>query len=575
MNKKLASFHTTENIIKRDISIQVITLFSETLLQERKNNQDTELNISNEIKMLDVNVSSGLRSLRYLKEIPLLSSITVNNPNIQNSELFMNNLERNNISKEKVNYLSVDPRIAMYSHIDISKQYDIIELDSYKSVSTYLDAAVQAITHGGLLCITNTDANVLKGYYPEICYSRYGSIPLPELYSDEQSIRILLHSLETAANRYGRYIHPWLCISNINTQRLYIRVYNSPAKVRKCLMNQVRVYQSSRCPSFVVQGLGRYKKGAMGLVATEGYSDTSSSGGSSDTSSGGSDNSSGSNSMREDSEMTELMTTFGSNNSISSTSSIDSSNSDTINSDSSTNSISSSISSDTTNTTDILDNTANTNTIQTIAPLPIVSYHSTPLHLEPSGETMFATATCDISSYCEESGGKWKIGGPYYGGSLYDTDIINSLLFKYKNIKYQLKQINKLKNNRNNIENIENITETINETEWNSQNSDIKNINSIILLLADINMELNDILFYYDIRKLAQTIQCSKVPKVLEIQSALVNAGYRVSGFQNNAFAIKTDASYTVVSVQYIYCMYRICGVCIVYSNIVCSICMC
>ena len=565
MNKKLASFHTTENIIKRDISIQVITLFSETLLQERKNIQDTELNISNEIKMLDVNVSSGLRSLRYLKEIPLLSSITVNNPNIQNSELFMNNLERNNISKEKVNYLSVDPRIAMYSHIDISKQYDIIELDSYKSVSTYLDAAVQAITHGGLLCITNTDANVLKGYYPEICYSRYGSIPLPELYSDEQSIRILLHSLETAANRYGRYIHPWLCISNINTQRLYIRVYNSPAKVRKCLMNQVRVYQSSRCPSFVVQGLGRYKKGVAGLVATEGYSDTS---GSSDTISGGG-------SRSDDSEMTELMTTFSSNNSISSTSSIDSSNSDTINSDSSTNSISSSISSDTTNTTDILDNTANTNTIQTIAPLPIVSYHSTPLHLEPSGETMFATATCDISSYCEESGGKWKIGGPYYGGSLYDTDIINSLLFKYKNIKYQLKQINKLKNNRNNIENIENITETINETEWNSQNSDIKNINSIILLLADINMELNDILFYYDIRKLAQTIQCSKVPKVLEIQSALVNAGYRVSGFQNNAFAIKTDASYTVVSVQYIYCMYRICGVCIVYSNIVCSICMC
>ena len=537
MNKKLASFLTTENIIKRDISIQVITLFSETLLQERKNNQDTELNISNEIKMLDVNVSSGLRSLRYVKEIPLLSSITVNNPNIQNSELFMNNLERNNISKEKVNYSSVDPRIAMYSYIDLSKQYDIIELDSYKSVSTYLDAAVQAITHGGLLCITNTDANVLKGYYPEICYSRYGSIPLPELYSDEQSIRILLHSLETAANRYGRYIHPWLCISNINTQRLYIRVYNSPAKVRKCLMHQVRVYQSSRCPSFVVQGLGRYKKSTMGLVATEGYSDTSSS----------SDNSSSSEciNMSDDSAMTELMTTFGSNN-RGITNSCSGSGSDTSSNDTATDSDTGTYAT-TTNTTYILDNTANTNIIQTIAPLPIVSYHSTPLHLEPSGETMFATATYDISSYCEESGGKWKIGGPYYGGSLYDTDIINSLLFKYKNIKYQFKQLNKLKNNQNNTHNMENNTEINNSVEYNS---DIKNINTIILLLTDINMELNDILFYYDIRKLAQTIQCSKVPKVLEIQSALVNAGYRVSGFQNNAFAIKTDASYTVVSVQ-------------------------
>lgn len=41
--------------------------------------------------------------------------------------------------------------------------YDIIDIDPYGCAAGYLDAAVEAVTDGGLLCITSTDMPVLSG----------------------------------------------------------------------------------------------------------------------------------------------------------------------------------------------------------------------------------------------------------------------------------------------------------------------------------------------------------------------------------------------------------------------------
>lgn len=41
--------------------------------------------------------------------------------------------------------------------------YDVVDIDPYGSAAGYLDAAVEAVTDGGLLCITATDMSVLSG----------------------------------------------------------------------------------------------------------------------------------------------------------------------------------------------------------------------------------------------------------------------------------------------------------------------------------------------------------------------------------------------------------------------------
>ncbi|KAF0290194.1 putative tRNA (guanine(26)-N(2))-dimethyltransferase [Amphibalanus amphitrite] len=60
-------------------------------------------------------------------------------------------------------------------------------------------------------------------------------------------------------------------------------------------------------------------------------------------------------------------------------------------------------------------------------------------------------------------------------------------------------------------------------------------------VLSVIREELPDVPLYYDAGRLASTCRLS-VPPMLDLRSALLNAGHRVSGSHCNASAIKTDA---------------------------------
>jgi tRNA G26 N,N-dimethylase Trm1 len=42
---------------------------------------------------------------------------------------------------------------------------------------------------------------VLAGNYPDVCFAKYGSVPLKARYCHEMSLRILLHALEASANK--------------------------------------------------------------------------------------------------------------------------------------------------------------------------------------------------------------------------------------------------------------------------------------------------------------------------------------------------------------------------------------
>merc|ERR1712113_1005456 len=73
------------------------------------------------------------------------------------------------------------------------KQFDVIDLDPYGTAAPFLDAAVQAVSEGGLLCVTCTDLAVLCGNQAEVCYSKYGAFPLKGTkYCHEMALRILL-----------------------------------------------------------------------------------------------------------------------------------------------------------------------------------------------------------------------------------------------------------------------------------------------------------------------------------------------------------------------------------------------
>lgn len=80
----------------------------------------------------------------------------------------------------------------------------LLDLDPYGCAAKFLDPAVQAVQNGGLLCVTATDMAILCGNTPETCRAKYGSVSLRGKFCHEMALRILLCSIESAANRHGR-----------------------------------------------------------------------------------------------------------------------------------------------------------------------------------------------------------------------------------------------------------------------------------------------------------------------------------------------------------------------------------
>lgn len=318
-------FYNKVQVFNRDISTQIIKEFTNILMKEREekylkklehyNNllkDPTKLSKNNilkpptkvdkNIEILDALAASGLRSIRYLNEIPLVSRVVINDILPEATDLAKENCNKNNISnikyfpdinsynkfseenlpykkrmeeeaaaaaagttyveddkepEKEIHLVNSNASLLMYNNYN---KYDIIDLDPYGSVMPFLDSAVQAIKSGGLLCVTCTDMTVLGGNYPEVALTKYNSISIKGDYVHEMSLRMLLHSISIAANKYKRYIVPLVSISVDFYVRVFVRVYESAQGVKENALNYGMIYQSTNSPTFYLQPLAYKNK---------------------------------------------------------------------------------------------------------------------------------------------------------------------------------------------------------------------------------------------------------------------------------------------------------------------------
>lgn len=297
-DEKEAVFYNKVQVLNRDLSIQVIKLYAEIREREKTQRYEQKLAKYNEllqsnpappatpsspppsapsssssssysrgqikppyslpagIHILDALAATGLRSVRYLKEIPLVRHVTINDLEAAATEQALQNCQANGVDMDKVSIHTGDAVGFMYDKRSPVDNFDVIDLDPYGTASPFLDSAMQAISDGGLLNVTCTDMAVLCGSFPEKCFSLYGSVPLKAGYVHENALRILLHAMETAANRHKKHIVPWLSLSVDFYIRVFCRVYESPQEVKRSLLKRGMIYQSHQCPSFYIQPVG-------------------------------------------------------------------------------------------------------------------------------------------------------------------------------------------------------------------------------------------------------------------------------------------------------------------------------
>lgn len=208
------------------------------------------------LRVLEGLAASGLRSIRFALEVPGLQCVVANDASARAVELMHRNVALNGVT-HLVQPNQADARMLMYQHQKAPERFDVIDLDPYGSPAPFLDAAVQAVSDGGLLCVTCTDMAVLAGNSGETCYSKYGAMALKSRSCHEMALRIVLHSLDLHANCYQRYIVPLLSISADFYVRVFVRVFTGQAKVKSSASKQALVFQCVGCGAFYLQRLGK------------------------------------------------------------------------------------------------------------------------------------------------------------------------------------------------------------------------------------------------------------------------------------------------------------------------------
>jgi tRNA (guanine26-N2/guanine27-N2)-dimethyltransferase len=238
-------------------------------------------NSNDGMSIFEALAASGLRSLRYWNEVPGLRTMVVNDldpgaVDLAKENVIRNGLEESLVSDDDVEnennqddttmevgndplkrynlrprgiklqvgdathemYMSRIPPTLHPSQYNATQakyqktQYDVIDLDPYGSAAPFLDAALQSIVSGGLMCITCTDMAALGGSHPETCYGRYGAFPVQRSgYLQELALRILLYHVSIIAGRYGRTIRPVLSVGMAFYCRVFVEVWDDKSGV--------------------------------------------------------------------------------------------------------------------------------------------------------------------------------------------------------------------------------------------------------------------------------------------------------------------------------------------------------
>lgn len=206
-------------------------------------------------KVLEALAASGLRALRYAREVEGIGQVIAVDNDKASVEACKRNIKFNgSVACAKVESHHADARVYMLTH---PKEFDVVDLDPYGSPSVFLDSAVQSVADGGLLMCTATDMAVLCGGNAEVCYSKYGSYPSRGKYCHEMALRILLACIESHANRYKRYIVPILSVKMDFYVRVFVRIFTSASAMKNTPLKLSYVYQCIGCDSFHLQCLSR------------------------------------------------------------------------------------------------------------------------------------------------------------------------------------------------------------------------------------------------------------------------------------------------------------------------------
>lgn len=189
----------------------------------------------------------------------------------------------------------------------------------------------------------------------------------------------------------------------------------------------------------------------------------------------------------------------------------------------------------------------------------IASVSWSPVHLQNNSVRYLPGFGPVVPQLCSDCGKKFNMGGPLWSGRIHDQEWVNSILGEVKSMKDRYPAYDR----------ISAVLTTISEVCFLFPHKFyflcmyIDPINKSLLvkifLSCEVNLsvpfswshfdpmqELPDVPLFLSLHNLCSTLKCTS-PSAVMFRSAVINAGYRVSGTHVNPLGLKTDAPMDVI----------------------------
>jgi tRNA (guanine26-N2/guanine27-N2)-dimethyltransferase len=136
---------------------------------------------------------TGVRAVRYAKEVYGISRVIANDISERAYELIKLNADKNGLNDAIIAYRDDANNVLL--RVAREGGCDVIDIDPFGSPQPFIENSLRAIKDQGLLCVTATDVGVLSGKYPLKCVRRYGSLPQRFPFRFEVGVRILIYAI--------------------------------------------------------------------------------------------------------------------------------------------------------------------------------------------------------------------------------------------------------------------------------------------------------------------------------------------------------------------------------------------
>jgi tRNA (guanine26-N2/guanine27-N2)-dimethyltransferase len=223
--------------LNRDLSVAALTVFRNGL--------------DHDIWVCDAFGGSGIRGIRYAKEIEGIEKAVINDLNPLAVEFTKKNIKLNQL--ENVIVCEEDANMILRR---CKGKFDVIDIDPFGTPSPYLESAAASIRAGGMICVTATDTSALCGTYIEPCIRKYGAVPLKTEYCHENGLRILAGFVARTFSKYKKFIEVKFSHSTEHYMRIYATIGKGAANTDESLRSLGYIAHCKNCLNrIVIKGL--------------------------------------------------------------------------------------------------------------------------------------------------------------------------------------------------------------------------------------------------------------------------------------------------------------------------------